>query len=168
DEALARSLVRDERGAGVLERLAAGDVVEVVVTVDHVLDRLARDLLDLVDVGHHRLRTPVADRVGRDHARGRDDEHRLGVSVTENIDVVGAVDLGGRERRRRRLLRVSRGAEACCSQGGDDETGLLMTGCFVYWCTAWTTTSTSGRLAGESGIARTRASRGSVIAPRFR
>jgi len=118
DEALARSLVRDERGAGVLERLAARDVVEVVVAVDHVLHRLARDLLDLVDVGHHRLRTPVADRVGRDHARGRDHEHRLGVAVAEDVNVVGAVDLGGRERRRRRLLRVSRGAEACCGQGG--------------------------------------------------
>ncbi len=48
---LGRPLVRDDRGAGVLERLAARDVVEVVVAVDQVLDRLVGDLLDLVDVG---------------------------------------------------------------------------------------------------------------------
>jgi hypothetical protein len=43
-------LVRDDPGAGVLERLAAGDVVEVVMAVDQELDRLVGDLLDLVDI----------------------------------------------------------------------------------------------------------------------
>ena len=68
-EARLRILMRDDRGPRILERLAAGDVVEVVVAVDHVLDRLVGDLLDLLDIGRHRLRTPVADRVGGDHAR---------------------------------------------------------------------------------------------------
>jgi len=117
-EALLGFLVRDEGRAGLLERLAAGDMVEVVVAVDHVLDRLARDLLDLVDVGDHRLRAPVADRVGRDHAGRRDHEHRLVVSIAENVDVVGAVDLGGREGWLRRLLRVGRRAQARGSQSG--------------------------------------------------
>ena len=103
-QALLGSLVRDDSRASVLEGLAAGDVVEVMVAVDQILDRLARDLLDLVDVGHHRLRAPVADRVGGDHARGGDHEHRLMVAVTEDIDVIGALDLGGRERGRRGLL----------------------------------------------------------------
>ena len=43
--------VRDERGTGILERLAASDVVEVVVAIDHVPDRLVRDLLDLFYIG---------------------------------------------------------------------------------------------------------------------
>jgi hypothetical protein len=63
-EAFPGPLVGDDDGAGVLERLASGDVVEVVVAVDQVLDRLGRDLLDLVDVGDDGLRAPVADRVG--------------------------------------------------------------------------------------------------------
>src|SRR6266404_9544008 len=70
-QALLGPLVRNDRGAGVLEGLAAGDVIEVLVAVDQVLDRLARDLLDLVDVGYDGLRTAVTDRVGRDHARRR-------------------------------------------------------------------------------------------------
>ena len=90
--------MRDDRGARILERLAAGDVVVVVVAVDQVLDRLVGDLLDLVDVGGHRLRPPVADGIGGDHAVPGDDEHRLMVAVAEDVDVIGAVDLGGRER----------------------------------------------------------------------
>jgi len=53
--------VRDDRGARILERLAARDVVEVLVAVDQVLDRLARDLLDLVDVGDDSLWAAVPD-----------------------------------------------------------------------------------------------------------
>src|SRR5262244_4319352 len=67
-EALLGVLVRDERGAGVLEGFAAGDMVIVVMTVNDVPDRLVRDLLDLVDISCHRLRTPVTDGIGRDHA----------------------------------------------------------------------------------------------------
>ena len=103
-EAFLGSLVRDERGAGVLEGFAAGDVVEMVVAVNHVSDRLGRDLLDLVEIGRDRLWTSVADRVGGNHTCGRDYEHRLGVPVAEDVDVIGALDLGGRERRRLCLL----------------------------------------------------------------
>src|SRR6266849_1481668 len=49
DEPLAGAPVSDDRHSGVLEGLAAGDVVEVVVAIDQILDRLARDLLDLID-----------------------------------------------------------------------------------------------------------------------
>ena len=47
------AVMRDERRAGVLERLAAGGMVEVVVAVDDVADRLVGDLADLgeVDLG---------------------------------------------------------------------------------------------------------------------
>ena len=87
-------LVRDDGGARVLERLAAGDVVVVVVAVDQVLDRLVGDLLDLVDVGLPAGRPAVGDRVGGDDARLGDDEHRLMVAVAEDVDVVGAFHLG--------------------------------------------------------------------------
>ena len=92
--------MRDHDGARILEWLAAGDVVVMVVAVDQVFDGLLGDLLDLGEIGRRRLRPAVADRVGRDHARRRDDEHRLVVLIAENIDVVGALDLGGREQRR--------------------------------------------------------------------
>ena len=94
-EPLRGVLVRDDRGAGVLERLAAGDVVEVVVAVDQVLDRLVGDLLDLVDILLPAGRPAVGDRIGGDHAVLGDDEHRLMVAVAEDVDVVGAVDLLG-------------------------------------------------------------------------
>ena len=86
------------RGAGVLECLAAGDVVEVVVAVDQVLDRLVGDLLDLVDVGLPAGRPAVGDRIGGDHAGLGDDEDRLMVDVAEDVDVVGALHLGRLDR----------------------------------------------------------------------
>src|SRR4029453_5769541 len=123
-EALPGPLVGDDHGARVLERLAAGDVIEMVGAVKQVLDRLARDLLDLVDVGHHGLRAAVADRIGRDHAGRRDDEHGLVVSVAEDVDVVGAVDLGGRERGLRGLLAVGHHTQAPRRQNsGCDDVG---------------------------------------------
>ena len=103
-EALLGALVRDDLRAGVLERLAAGDVVVVVVAVDQVLDRLVGDLLDLLDVGHRRFRPPVGDRVGGDHAVLGDHEHRLVAAVAEDVDAVGAFDLGGLVQRA--LLRL--------------------------------------------------------------
>ena len=94
--------VGDDRRAGILERLAAGDVVVVVVAVDQVLDRLVGDLLDLLDVGLDHFRPAVADRIGGDHAGLGHHEHRLVVAGAEDVDVVGAFDLGGGIRR---LLR---------------------------------------------------------------
>ena len=91
------ALVRDHHGAGILERFAAGDVVVMVVAVDQIFDGLVGDLLDLGDIGHRRLRPAIADRIGGDHAGRRDDEHRLVVLIAEDIDVVGAFDLGRRE-----------------------------------------------------------------------
>ena len=96
---LFRSAVRDDSGAGILEGLAAGDVIEVVVAVDQVLDRLAGDLLDLVHIGLSARRPAVGDRIGGDHAGLGDDEHRLMVDVAEDVDVVGALDLGRLDRR---------------------------------------------------------------------
>ena len=97
----------DEDGAEILERLAARDVVVVAVAVDDVLDRRLGDLADLGDVGR-RCRPPLPDRIGGDHAVRRDDEHRLMALIAENVDAVGALDLGGRERRWRRGLREGR------------------------------------------------------------
>src|SRR6202008_1220798 len=76
-----------------------GDMVEVVVAVDQVLDRLVAPLPDLVDVGLSPVRLPIGDRVGGDHAVAGDDEHRLVVAVAEDVDVLRAFDLGGLERR---------------------------------------------------------------------
>lgn len=109
-EALFRRLVRNDYCAGVLERLAAGDVIEMVVAVDQVLDRLVGYLLDFVDIGHHGFRAAVADRIGRNHAGRGDNEHRLVVAIAENVDVVGPIDLLRLEQRplRRRRLRPGR------------------------------------------------------------
>src|SRR5262249_9721940 len=71
------------------------DVVEVMVTVDQILDRLVGDLLYLVDILLPAGRPAVGDRIGGDHAVVGDDEHRLMVAVAEDVDVVGAVDLFG-------------------------------------------------------------------------
>src|SRR5690242_13189615 len=90
-----RSLARlcaTTRAPAILEGLAAGDVIEVVVAVDQVADRLVGHLLDLVDVVLHTLRPRVADRIGGDDTVARDDEHRLRAAVAENVDTVGALD----------------------------------------------------------------------------
>jgi len=94
-ETLLGALVGDDPRPGILERLAAGDVVEVVVAVDQIADRLVADLPDLLDVGGRGLRPAVGDRVGGDDAVVRDHEHRLVVAVAKHVDVVGAFDLGG-------------------------------------------------------------------------
>src|SRR5205085_4289268 len=52
----------------------------------------------LVDIVGHAFRPLVADRVGGNDAVLGDDEHRLGAAVAEDVDAVGALDLGGRER----------------------------------------------------------------------
>ena len=59
--------MRDEGGTEVLEGLAAGNVVEVAVAVDHVFDRRLGNLADFRDIGGRR-RPTLADRVGRDDA----------------------------------------------------------------------------------------------------
>ena len=96
--------MRDDGRAGILERLAARDVVVVVMAVDQVLDRRLGDLLDLVDILLSAGRPAVGDRIGGDDAVLGDDEHRLMVAVAEDVDVVGAFDLGGFDRRPLRLL----------------------------------------------------------------
>jgi hypothetical protein len=91
--------VRDDARAGILERLAAGDVVIVMMAVDQIFDRLVGHLPDLVDIGLSAGRAPVGDRIGGDYAVAGDDEHRLVIDVAEDVDVVGALDLGGLDRR---------------------------------------------------------------------
>src|SRR5262249_42650854 len=97
----------DKGRAEVLEWLAAGDVFEMAVAVNDVLDRRLGHGLDRVDIGL--CRPTLADWVGGNHARGRDDEHRLMVAIAKDIDVVR--DLGGGEWRRSWLLRLRRGGK---------------------------------------------------------
>jgi hypothetical protein len=54
------SLMRNERGAGVFEGFTTRYMVEVVVTVYHVPDRLIADLLDFLKVSGRRLRPSIA------------------------------------------------------------------------------------------------------------
>src|SRR4051812_9970618 len=100
--------VPDDACACVLEGFAASDVIVMMMAVDQILDRLVGHLLDLVDVVLTAGRTSVSDRVGGDHAVLGDDEHRLMSTVTEDIDIVGAIDLGGLDLRPLRLLRLRR------------------------------------------------------------
>ena len=106
-KALLGPLVRDDRGARILEGLAAGDVVVVMMAVDQELDRLVGDLLDLGDIVLPAGRSAVGDRIGRDHAVFGHDEHRLMIAVAEDVDVVGALDLRSLDLRSLRLLRQS-------------------------------------------------------------
>jgi hypothetical protein len=118
-EPLGGALVRDELGAGVLKRLAARDVIVVVVAVDHIFDRLVGDLPDRIDVLLAALRLAVGDRVcGNDTVLG-DDEHRLMVAISEDVDVVGAVDLCGLLRRPLRLGLCRTGQHARQQRGRD-------------------------------------------------
>jgi hypothetical protein len=70
------ALMRDDRRTGVLERLTPGDVIEMMVAVNQVTDRLIRDLPDLFDIDLRRFAARVTDRVGRMTPAG----------VTMNID----------------------------------------------------------------------------------
>src|SRR5687767_4584501 len=81
-------LVRDKGGAGVLKGFTAGYVVEMVMAVNHVPDRLVRDLLDLFQIGGHSLGPSIADRIGRNHAVLGDDIHCLSAAVAAYINVV--------------------------------------------------------------------------------
>lgn len=92
------ALVGDHDGAGILERLAAGDMIEMMVAVDQILDRGPGDLADFLEIGLRRLRPAVADRIGGDHPRRREHEHRLMVLIAED-NILGALDPGGREQR---------------------------------------------------------------------
>jgi len=89
----------DDRRVG--EDLAAGDVVGVIVAVDHVPHGLVESLLDLV---FQPLRGAGVDRIGDDHARRGDRENRVVVVVPEPVDLARDLrDLA--DRRLRRLLR---------------------------------------------------------------
>src|SRR5215831_6725496 len=68
DEPFLGPLVGNDLGACVFEGLAAGDVVEVMMAIDQVLDRLVSDFFDLVNVGCYRLRPSVTDGIGGDDA----------------------------------------------------------------------------------------------------
>ena len=92
-EALLGAPMRDDRGASILQGLASGDVIEMVVAVDQILDGLVGDLLDLIDVGLPTCRPPVGDRIGGDDAGTGDNEHRLMVDVAKDVDVIGTLDL---------------------------------------------------------------------------
>src|SRR6516165_10705060 len=86
-EALLDILMRNEGGPKRLEWLAAGDVIVMMMAVDHVLDRFIRDFLDLVDVSRNGLRTGKSDRIGHDYSIFRNDEHRLMIGVAVYVNV---------------------------------------------------------------------------------
>src|SRR5204862_4179482 len=99
DDRPLREVVGDD-DSGVGEDLAAGDVVGVVVAVDHVPNGLVEALLDLVLQPAGRV---GVDRIGRDHSGGRHREHRVVGVVPEPVDLAGDLrDLP--HRRLRRLL----------------------------------------------------------------
>ena len=114
--------MRDEHRTHVLERLAAGDMVVMMVAVNDVADRRVRDLADLGEVDLAALLVDEADRVGRDHAFGRDDEHRLVAHHAEDVDVVRDFRRGER-RRRGPLLREGAGNESERGQCGCEPAG---------------------------------------------
>src|SRR5262249_213054 len=104
-----------------LERLSAGDVVEMTVAVDHIFNRRLGDLLDFLDIGLRR-RPPQANGIGSDHSFRRHDEHRLMADVAEDVDILAAVDFGGCEKG-----RLLRGGGEWPWRGGGDERDELTT-----------------------------------------
>src|SRR6516162_1129410 len=111
-------LVRDDGGSGVLECLAAGDVVIMMIAVDQIFDWLVRDLLDFIDILLAAVRPAVGDRIRCDYAVLGDYEHRLMVAVAKDVDVLGAVDLRGLDLRP--LLRLRRHAEYADQHSGHE------------------------------------------------
>ena len=76
--------MRDDDRPRLLEHLAACYVVGVIVAVDQVFDGLVESLLDLV------LKPSGGfgvDRIGRDHALWRDQEHRDMEVVLKPIEI---------------------------------------------------------------------------------
>ena len=68
-EACLGALMGDHFCARVLERLATGNMVKVVVTIDQILDRLVGDFANLVEIGLPAGGPAIGHRVGGDHAR---------------------------------------------------------------------------------------------------
>src|SRR5690348_18504977 len=87
-----------EGGAELLEGLAPGNMIIVMMAIDHIFDRLVRHGLDRVDIGLGR--TLIGNGIGSDDALRRHDEHRLVIAVPKDIDVVCAVHLSGGNLRR--------------------------------------------------------------------
>ena len=123
DDGLLGLVVRHHRRR-IGPHLAAGDMVGMVVAVDHELDRLVRPaLLQLVLEPARRCRV---DRIGGDDARRRHGKHRIVAVVAEAIDL--ARDLGDLAHRR---LRLGVGA---CTVPGNDRTNAATTAttrCFM-------------------------------------
>src|SRR5262245_61290565 len=94
-QALLGPHVGDDLRTRILEGFAAGDVIEVMMAVDQILDRFIGYLLDLLDIALPAGRFAVGDRIGGDHPGLGDNEHRLMIDIAENVDVVRAWHLGG-------------------------------------------------------------------------
>src|SRR5688572_12801161 len=71
----------------------------MMVAVDQIANWLIGDLPDFREVDLGRFAPCVADRIGRDHTGGRNDEHRLHAAMAEDVDVLGAFDLARLELR---------------------------------------------------------------------
>ena len=112
---------QQNRRASILEGFATGDVVEVVVTVDQVPDRLVGDLFDFVNIRLSASWPAVSDWVGGNHSGVGDDEHRLVIDVAEDVDTVGAFNLGRLDRLSARLSRL--GLSKGCPGGEQARSG---------------------------------------------
>src|SRR5688572_8991208 len=99
-EALLCSSVCHNARAGLLECLATGYVIEVVVAVNQIADRLVGNLADFRQVLRATLRAAVTDRIRHDDTVVGDDEHRQAVGVAKGIDVLCSLDPGGLNCRR--------------------------------------------------------------------
>jgi hypothetical protein len=95
--------VGDEHGACLLERGAAGDVIEVMVAVNDVPDRRGGQLSHFREIQGRCRRT---DRIGDDDTRRINHEHRLIAGKFEDVDAISdRLDDCRRGRGSRRLLR---------------------------------------------------------------
>ena len=104
-KALFGQMMCDHARAGILEYLAAGDVIKVMVAVDHVLDGFVGDLADFIQIRLPAGGSAIGHGVGYDHAVVGDDENRLVIDVAKNVNAVRAIDLGDLNRRARGCLR---------------------------------------------------------------
>ena len=96
EQTLLGAPVRDEDGAEILERLAAGDVIVMVMAVDD--DLIGSSVTALIASMHGFCPAQVGNGISGNDALRRHDEHRLMTAIAEDVDVVGALHFLGRNR----------------------------------------------------------------------
>src|SRR5262249_11441050 len=105
--------VLDNLGTLILEYSRAGNVVPMIVAIDHEFHRLVRYFFDLI---HHFLFRDRIDRGGDDNAIARYNHHRAVSKEPETVDVI--CDLCQVELRCRRLYGCERGRQGQRSRHG--------------------------------------------------